>query len=98
MAAGQQISASARAWALSKEIFGQRISDHVPQEFTFAPKGAQEKAIKVLSWNVMARALCRRRSGRSCETQMAFGYNDCNQAKHSLRAQLKLAYLFYFLT
>ncbi len=87
--AALQISASARAWAPTKEIFGQRISDHVPQEFSFAPKGAKEKAIKVLSWNVMARALCRR-LGRSC---LPDGQVIVIAIKHSLRAQLKLAYL-----
>lgn len=44
----------------SQEIFGQRISDHVPQEFTFAPEGSEGSGIQVLSWNIMARALCRR--------------------------------------
>ena len=45
----------------SQEVFGQRISDHVPQEFTFAPEGSEGSGIQVLSWNIMARALCRRR-------------------------------------
>ena len=49
----------------SQEVFGQRISDHVPQEFTFAPEGSEgSEGIQVLSWNIMARALCRRPGGQ----------------------------------
>lgn len=72
MAAGsRRIAAAARAWASSKEIFGQRISDHVPQEFTFAPEGSEGSGIQVLSWNIMARAFCRRKAVEGQDSEIS---------------------------
>lgn len=81
-----QISVTARAWVSAKEVFGQRVSDHVPQEFTF---GDSSKAIKVLSWNIMARALCRKR-GESEMSNNGFEFDETIQ-EYSERLLQKVA-------
>ncbi|CAK9003958.1 unnamed protein product [Durusdinium trenchii] len=53
----------ARACARPKEIFGQLVSDHVPQEFTFLGPTAEE--VRVFNWNIMGRALCRTSAGEA---------------------------------
>ncbi|CAK8998386.1 unnamed protein product [Durusdinium trenchii] len=51
----------------AQEIFGQLVSDHVPQdrvdEFTFLGPTAEE--VRVFNWNIMGRALCRTSAGEA---------------------------------
>eukprot|EP00439_Symbiodinium_sp_Y106_P039026 s3402_g4.t1 len=52
----------AQARAAPKDIFGQCVSDHVPQEYSIRHPKLGVEAVKIFNWNVMARALCRRKS------------------------------------
>eukprot|EP00438_Fugacium_kawagutii_P033960 Skav211166 [mRNA] locus=scaffold413:568696:570551:+ [translate_table: standard] len=85
---------SARAWLSAKEVFGQRISDHVPQEFTFGQDSKEDskedsKGIKVLSWNIMARALCRKK-GQGEMSNNGFEFDETIQ-EYSERLLRKVA-------
>ncbi|CAJ1427311.1 unnamed protein product [Effrenium voratum] len=89
------MAVAARAWALPKEIFGQLISDHIPQEFVVSHP-MLEQEVHVFSWNIMARALCRKpgaqREGKEAEDVSNNGLDlDETIDEYTRRLQEKIA-------
>ncbi|CAK0882560.1 unnamed protein product [Prorocentrum cordatum] len=67
----EQLRVAASALASAEEIFGGAVSDHLPLEFLIA-RPSPRLEVRVLSWNVMARGMCRRPTGarpskRACQ-------------------------------